>query len=279
MYLYCTTTDDYAETTSQVDIGFHYVALNPTGVPTGEDIVPDLLYYTMTDYIPISFPDGGIFTDTVTDNSTDGGANGSVSPNTANASVSWRPNQTGFYTGAVHFNGVSTTLDTGNSTRFNFTTDVFTINMWVQPYALPTSPNNFVLVGNGTYGASGWYAFIGPSGNVGLQPNSSSDPSYVATDNPVTGANIWTMLTFVRTTSDETTSNLLIYANGQLKGLGSNKIYTNPTSCSDSCWIGNYHAAPQVLDGDIGVVRIYSSALTSNQIYQLYTNGLTGLVR
>jgi hypothetical protein len=86
------------------------------------------------------------------------------------------------------------------------------------------------------------------------------------------------MLTFVR----NDTNHLSIYANAKLQVAGTN--FGNPVSSTNTLKIGKYNANPSlaivsVLDGDIGVVRIYNTNLTFDQIVQLYTNGLTGLIR
>jgi len=86
------------------------------------------------------------------------------------------------------------------------------------------------------------------------------------------------MLTLVRASEHV----VLIYANGVPQGLSLNpdfNYWENPISCANNMIIGDYDGGGFNLDGDIGVVRVYSTNLDTNQIMQLYTNGTNGLVR
>jgi len=296
LYLYCTTTNELAETNSTVDIGYHYVALNPIGVPTNLDIVPDLLYYKMMEYIPTTLPVGlPAYTNyalNLSDSSTNGGATGFVTNIGANP-VIWRSNQTGLYTGAVHTR--ETLITASDASRFNFTTDLFTVCLWLQPLisanqGCPTNTNtcgNIAILGNGTTNFSaGWWIVLGGSDNlavIGANTTAGVAPPYfVASTGSAAASGGWTMLAFVRSN----TSTVLIYqcnsfGFGQLATVGN---FTNPVSSTNNLIFGQYNVDPTIAgrvipyDGDFGVIRIYDYPLTSNQIYQIYTNGITGVV-
>jgi hypothetical protein len=303
LYLYCTTTNELAETNSQVDIGYHYVALNPTGVPTNTDPIPDLLYYKMTEYVPTTLPTGlPTYTNyslTLTDSSTNGGATGTVSSTGGNP-ILWRSNKTGFYTGAIHWR--ESVLTVADTNRFNFGTNLFTINFWVQPLTgadssarsnctgcpmgIPCDPAcyNIALLGNGSADFSnGWWIVQGGAQTAVIGANI---PGFlgdytVTTGNGLVPVNMWTMLTFVR----PDTNTISIYVNGQLD------ITTNfpiPAPSTNNLVVGRYTLNAELqsnnlvvtpFDGDFGVIRIYSTNLMSNQIYQLWMNGTNGLVR
>jgi len=228
---------------------------------TSTDIVPELLYYRMTEgFGPTNPP---IY---LSDSSIHGGTTGTVS---SCCGIPWVPNAAGMPQAAVHFNGANTELDTENNTLFNFTTNLFTVNIWVRPLVIETQP---VVIGNGSYLGTGWYVCISPIGSAGIAANSPGNSTYVATAHPCTSPTVWTMLTFVRTS----TTSVSIYANGILQPtIGA---FANPASCSDSLVIGGYHGFPLILDGDIGVIRVYNRPLATNEISTLYNNGISGLV-
>jgi hypothetical protein len=226
----------------------------------GTDVIPDLLYYKMTEgFGPTNPP---IY---LADSSTHGGTTGTV---TSCCGIPWVTNEAEMPQSAIHFNGANTMIDTSNSTLFNFTTNLFSVNVWVRPLVFETQP---VIIGNGSYLNTGWYVCVSPIGSAGIAANVPGGSTYVATSSPCTTPDAFTMLTFVRTSATAVS----IYANGILQPtIGS---FMNPASCSDSLVIGGYHGANLILDGDIGVVRVYGRVLQPGEITTLYTNGITGL--
>jgi hypothetical protein len=227
----------------------------------GGDVIPDLLYYKMTEgFGPTNPP---IY---LADSSTHGGTIGTV---TSCCGIPWVTNEAVMPQSAIHFNGVNTMIDTGNSTLFNFTTNLFSINVWVRPLVFETQP---VIIGNGSYLGTGWYVCVSPIGSAGIAANVPGGSTFVATSSPCTTPVAFTMLTFVRTS----TTAVSIYANGILQPtVGS---FMNPASCTDSLLIGGYHGAKSlILDGDIGTVRVYGRPLQPNEITALYNNGISGL--
>jgi len=86
------------------------------------------------------------------------------------------------------------------------------------------------------------------------------------------------MLTFVRPATNE----MLIYQNTNYPASASDiGGFPDVAPSPNTLIFGKYLNLDGVarLDGDIGVVRIYSNALSYANIVQLYTNGVTGLVR
>jgi Concanavalin A-like lectin/glucanases superfamily len=227
----------------------------------GADIIPDLLYYKMTEGFTQSNPPVYL-----TDSSTHGGTTGTVNSGYV---IAWVTNAASQPQTAIHFNGANTELDTSNSTLFNFTTNLFSINIWARPLILNTQP---VLIGNGSYLGTGWYVCVNPAGEAGIAANSPGSSTYVATTVPATTIGQWSMLTFVRTS----TTGVSIYANGVL--LPTTGSFANPAPCTDSLMMGAYHGADLILDGDIGTVRVYGRVLATNEISTLYYNGINGLI-
>jgi Concanavalin A-like lectin/glucanases superfamily len=238
----------------------HDVPLISTG-PT--DIIPELLYYKLTEGSQ-SFQSGSRFFEnppvSLTDSSILGGTTGTV---TAAVPIEWVTNQTATPFSAIHFNGNSTSLDTHNGTDFNFTTNLFTINIWVRPLVY-----NCILAGNGQYLYSGWYVWLNSYGSVGMSAENNGIDTYLWTPASTVTLGEWSMLTLVRTN----TSTVLIYKNAVLQQtFGS---FGNPTSCGDSVLFGDYHGGGYHYDGDLGVVRIYDRALSTDEINTLYINGI-----
>lgn len=235
---------------------------NPVTTPTNSaDIIPELLYYKMTEGFTQSNPPVYL-----ADSSLHGGTTGTL---TSGYVIAWVTNVASMPQSAVHFNGANTQIDTGNSTLFNFTTNLFTINVWVRPLVLLNQP---VIIGNGSYLETGWYVFLSPVGAAGIAANVPGSSTYVATSGPCTSPEVWTMLTIARTGP----TTVLIYANGILQNtVGS---FMDPASCGESVLLGGYQEFSLHLDGDIGVTRIYDRVLSTNEINTLYTNAITGLV-
>jgi Concanavalin A-like lectin/glucanases superfamily len=238
----------------------HDVPLISTGLT---DIIPELLYYKFAEGSQ-SFQSGLRFFEnppvSLTDSSLHGGTTGTV---TATVPIEWVTNQTSTPFSAIHFNGSSTSLDTHNGTDFNFTTNLFTINIWVRPLVY-----NCILVGNGQYLNSGWYVWLNPYGSVGLSAENNGIDTYLWTPASTVSPGEWSMLTLVRIN----TSTVLIYKNAVLQQtFGS---FGNPTSCSDSLLFGDYHGGGYHYDGDLGVARIYDHVLSAEEINTLFINGI-----
>jgi len=109
----------------------------PTILTTINTNIPGLLYYKMTEGFGSTTPPVHL-----TDSSLHGGTTGYVN---SSVPVAWDPDQGGSPNAAIYFDGYSTSLDTGNNSLFNFTTNLFTLNMWVRPLTY-----NPILMGNGT---------------------------------------------------------------------------------------------------------------------------------
>jgi hypothetical protein len=223
--------------------------------------VPDLLYYKLTEGASAYQLPAGYFEnspDYIADSSAHGGTTGTITA--VNVPIQWVPNQNGTPVSAVHFNGASTKIDTGNSTLFEFTTNLFTVNIWVRNLTYPCP-----ICGNGLYRTYGWYVDVNPAGEIVVAAENPGSDSYVATTSTVAFAGQWTMVTAVRTGP----TTVLIYANGLLQNtIGS---FTNPTPCNNTLIFGSDYYGNQY-DGDLGTIRIYGRPLSPGEITALYQN-------
>ena len=228
----------------------------PAASFNGNDIIPELLYFKLMETNQTAPPFN------LADSSLSGTNLGAVASAYA---IAWVPNQLNQYQ-AMHFNGFSTTITVTNQTAFNFTTNLFSINMWVRPLTYHCQ-----LAGNGQYLISGWYFVVNQVGAVLLAAENPGLDSYVATGASVVSVGQWCMLTLVRTD----TSTVLIYKNAvQQPTIGS---FANPAPCADSLIFGRYPGGGYYYDGDMGTVRIYNRALSPTEINTLYTNSATGI--
>lgn len=227
----------------------------PVGPPA-----PDLLYYALTEGAN-AYQLYGNYYETppvyLADSSTHGGSTGSV---TATVPIQWVPNQNGTFASALHFNGSSTKLQAGNSTLFNFTTNLFTVNIWVRNLTYPCA-----LCGNGLYLNYGWYVAVNPAGEIVAAAENPGFDNVVATTSTVAFAGQWAMITVVRTSP----TTILIYRDGLLQN--TTGTFGNPTPSSSPLTFGDDYVGNQY-DGDLGTIRIYSHPLSASQITTLYLN-------
>jgi hypothetical protein len=221
--------------------------------------IPELLWYKM-----LENQNGNGNTNNpvlLADSSQHGGTSGMISIPYA---YPWVMNQNGVAQ-AWHYNGSATHLDTGNPTLFNFTTNLFSINLWVQPYGY-----NATFMCNGAYQSNGWQLTENSSGVIGLGAgNNGSEYTVYSQGAGIATVNQWTMLTVVR---DGPTS-VEMYQNGyQIPTVG---VFTNPASSSSNLLFGTDQTSLNDYDGDMGMVRIYARPISQLEIWQIYDNEFT----
>jgi len=236
----------------------------PANTNTANPLIPDLLYYKLTEGASAYQTPAGYFEnspDYLADSSTHGGTVGTVTA--TGVPIQWVPNQNAKPVSALHFNGASTKLDTGTSTLFNFTTNLFTVNIWVRNLTYPCA-----ICGNGLYENYGWYMVANPAGEIVVAAESPGSDSYVATTSTVAFAGQWSMITAVRTGP----TTVLIYRDALLQNTIGN--FANPSPCNNTLIFGDDYYGNQY-DGDLGTIRIYSHPLTADEISALYLNDTT----
>jgi hypothetical protein len=258
----------YAFDGSMHDVAIYNRALSPAEVQANylatesatNVAVPSLLYYKMTENAQTNSPV------LLADSSTLGGDTGAVLltyPNT----LEWRPNQAGVPAAAVHFNGVSTYLDTSNSVRFNFTTNSFTINVWLQPL----TANGFIM-DNGYIENNGWFMAIGGSYQLQFGSETPGAENTIETIGPVSGwPSVYNMVTITRNGANTP----LVYING---GLASTTgTFVNPAPSTNSLVFGVSRSGGHYLDGNIWQPQIWDKALSPQDIANLYIHQLSGV--
>jgi hypothetical protein len=223
-------------------------------------LTPELLYYELTEgagayqYFSEYLENPPVY---LADSSSHGGTTGTV---TATVPIQWVPNQNGTPLTAIHFNGASTKISTGNSTLFNFTTNLFTVNIWVRNLTYPCA-----ICGNGLYLNYGWYVDLNPAGEVVVAAENPGVDKYVATTSTVGFVGQWAMITVVRTGP----TTIQIYRDALLQTTTGS--FANPAPSSEPLIFGDDYTGNQY-DGDLGTIRIYDRPLATNEINALYLN-------
>ena len=212
---------------------------------------PSVLYYKFTEHTQTNPP---VY---LADSSTHGGTTGTV---TTATDLPWVENQTAIPEAAMHFNGVSTYIDTGNASLFNFTTNPFTINLWL----LPLTANGFVLA-NGFYHGNGWFLSVGSSYQINFGSETFGAENLITTVSPVDG---WPTRYAMVTVTRDGTHAPLIYINGT--PVATSGIFVNPATSGNSLVIGVSKIGTGYLDGNLGLLQIWNSDLLPGDVANLY---------
>jgi len=207
----------YNRVLSAEEVTSNFFATEPsTNVP-----VPDELYYKMTegvtnyDATPPEY---------LADSSTQVGTNGEVF---GNPDVEWTTNVASIPNTAIHFHGtesIDNYIDTRNSNLFNFTTNLFTLNLWVEP---TSSANHYFMQNQDVTGTNGWFLMCDENYRVKFGTVTNGVTKAILT--PEAGAQNfhWNMVTVVRTSL----TNAIIYINGLQVVSGS---VTSPSSSAST---------------------------------------------
>jgi len=244
----------YNRILSAAEVASNFFATEPsTTVP-----YPELLYYILTKTNQSGQTSVPIY---LTNSSNPDGPLG-IYP--SNVSTIWTTGVGGQPNTALHFDGTHSYIDTMISAPFDFTTNLFTINFWVQP----TSGYSRCLMQNqDSGGLNGWYVNLGGSyqiiyGTVTNGPPGSSistGPGALGADN-----NAWTMVTIVR----EEPTNTVIYINGLQETNGN--VADAASSSGNTLRIGEDYADASHLDGNSWLIQVWSQPLTAASVANLY---------
>jgi hypothetical protein len=168
------------------------------------------------------------------------------------------------------FNGVSSYILAGSPSSLNIGTNSFTVSAWVYANSWSTLPQ---LVGKeqSVSQAAGWD--VGFMTN-GQQEADINDGTYTGYTNIGTAlsTNTWYNVVYVFSRS----STLTTYVNGAYSGSVSISAHSGSLSNSYPFIIGAYSGGGYInaFNGLISNVQIYNAPLTSQQVQQLYLQGL-----
>jgi hypothetical protein len=233
-----------------------------TNVPS-----PDLLYYKMTESNQTSVP-----IHLVNSAST----NGPTGLYPSNSSTIWTDGPAGRPNTALHFDGVSSFIDTGISAPFNFTNNPFTINVWMGPYG-----GGYYFMGNDNYATNGWYlsevqgstgiSFGGETNNIDYAIITEGvDNNWGASSN---WPGEWNMVTITY----DGINTPLIYVNAEV--WETDYTFKSPASSTKNLILGLGKANPNGashLDGDMWLPQIWSINLSPSEVANLFFNQKNG---
>lgn len=166
-------------------------------------------------------------------------------------------NNTARYSNSFIFNGSDNAIKIPFNDMMGSTPIDYTISVWIYKTSIGTKGYQTILGG--------------PSGfELEARNGGGTDPQFVGWNwgKPVASYafNEWTLFTFVRTASD-----CKIYVNGEYQSAGS----------TGTVPVGNYfigawsNATAQNYEGQMSDFRIYTTALTADQIKELYNTSVT----
>jgi hypothetical protein len=149
--------------------------------------------------------------------------------------------------------------------KFNYTTENFSMSMWANFYTLATADQGPPLFFNGSYLDYGYYSIVNPSGVVFFCTN---QPGAIqcSTTPPMISINTWYNLTFVRSS----TSNVGIYVNGKFAGGNANN-HISPTSSPQDFILNSYNyywSGGTILSS----FSVYDRALSEAEVLQNYNS-------
>jgi hypothetical protein len=202
----------------------------------------------------------------VYDSSIHGGTTGTY----FNTSETWVTNPAGLSNTALHFggNGSGAYLDTGNSTLFNFTTNSFTINLWLNP-----SNYDSYVMGNNEFQSNGWFLSVNNDDQLYFGSDASGSETVLVAAKPDGWPNSYNMVTITRNSTDTP----LVYINGL--PVVTSGSFANPASSSNSLKFGTgtNQYGTYILDGNIWLPQIWTNVLSSANIANLYQEQLSGV--
>lgn len=182
-------------------------------------------------------------------------------------SIQWETNQADMPHSALHFNGSAAYVDAHAASAFNFTTNSFSINLWL----LPLTANGFVM-GNSIPQTCGWFMSVGPIYQICFGSENPGVENVLATTTP---GNDWPTSYNMVTVTRDGTNTPLIYFNGHLaQTTGS---FVSPASSTNNLVLGAAVGGSRWLDGNIWQPQIWSTNLSASDVANLYLNQSAGL--
>jgi hypothetical protein len=169
---------------------------------------------------------------------------------------------------AIHFHGESTYITTSNSTVFDFTTNLLTINLSVEP---TSSYNHYLMQNQDSAGTNGWFLYYNDAYKVlfGTVTNTIEGSNTISTGPGAAQTGTWDMVTVVRTSLTGAT----IYVNGAEMV---SRYITNPGSSTGSLEFGVDAAFTNDYDGNLWLPQIWSTNLSPTDIANLFYNQVHG---
>ena len=177
------------------------------------------------------------------------------------------------------YNGTSSTVSVADTAALEPDTGDFTLEAWVYYSVLAGSTRTFISKTNNGGGAADWSYGLRTNGTtgatvmeVGNGTTSVTSPTFtVTTDTWYQIVGVWTNVA---------ANSIALYVNGALVGSNSHS-FTSVKNSTNPLYLGSYNGGEysQWFNGRMGIVRIYNTALTGEQVLQNYdaNRGIYGL--
>lgn len=172
-------------------------------------------------------------------------------------------NESGKYGGCMIFDGTGDYLTVGNSTDFNFTSENFTISMWI----LHSDSSIDVLFWKGKQSSRGYYLEVRDDDKLRFSTNQGGATQYTKSTDTITVGE-WT---HIGVTRNGTTVKL--YKNGVETSYDAQGTHTDPLSSPNITRIGSYGTSTSYdWHGGIDEVMVFNTSLNSSQMLDIFNN-------
>jgi hypothetical protein len=176
----------------------------------------------------------------------------------------------GKYGNGFSFDGGDDYIDAGNNSAFNFTSQDFSIAMWIKPDTVSTEK---ILFSKGLYQTDGYYLYQTATAGLSLKTNQSGVAQTSTTSNGSISSGQWQHVVVTRAGSTVT-----IYVNG-MDTTSTHATHINPTTSARTAKIGMYDSLNYLgYDGTMDDVRVYNRALSVGEVSQLYSDNTSSIL-
>ncbi len=235
----------YSKKLTQTEIKQNYDALK--NVYKNGDFVSDnlVLYYNPASFL--SYPGSG----TVVSNLVSNSLNGTMSNVTHNQT---------YFT----FNGSTSQINISDSASLEPGSGDWTMEVWIKPTSL-SAPGQVVLGKFDPGGNSADISYAIRISNSNVRADFSNGTSAVVTSNYTLSVNNWTHLVYVF--NNVSNNNIITYVNGASYSTTTHS-FASILNTSANLYLGSYNGGeyPQYFTGQMGIVRLYSSALSPSDV-------------
>jgi hypothetical protein len=177
------------------------------------------------------------------------------------------------------YNGTTSQVSVADNATLEPGSGDWTIEVWLRYSAIAGKTRTYISKTNNNGNAADW--------GYGFRTNPSTSNTYFEVGNgitsvnsPITSVATGTWYQIVGVWTNVALNSIAIYKNGAFVGSNSHS-FTSIRNTTNPLYIGNYNGNEfaQQFEGDIGIVRMYNKALTSDDVLNTYNanRGLYGL--
>jgi len=235
----------YNKKLTQVEIKQNYDALKNV-YKNGDFTINNLvLYYNPASFL--SYPSSGSVVSNLVSNSLNG----------AMSNVTWDKT---YFT----FNGSSSQINIGDSASLEPGSGDWTMEVWIKPTSL-SAPGQVVLGKFDPGGLSADISYAIRISGSNVRADFSNGSSATVTSNYTLSLNTWTHLVYVF--NNVANNNIITYIDGASYSTTTHG-FANILNTSANLYLGSYNGGeyPQYFTGQMGIVRLYNSALSASDV-------------